>query len=615
MLLKTLTIHNFTCFDDLTLPDLGRLAVFIGVNDAGKTNVLNAVDLLLSNALPLADNFRKLPDGAVAAILSLEATFTLEDHDTLPIDCRSGVNQDEFRIRKLFSENSPQTIVRGLGYSDDRFDTFTGRDRQFELLREYDVTPASRQEDRLQQVEALVAAGKLSRVERDIQIPQPGTTLGPHLPLVVRIASTDYQTPEAMIQQNLVRVGRSVVEPSLTASGTLEERPALRELRKEIETRMNDELQKAIATLKQLHPKLRNVSVEPSIDFSRAVAAPHLTVDLGEGEQLLDGFGEGTKKRLWLGLLEWEQEITKTTTTGSVIRLYDEPDANLHYDAQRRLFANISELATDTALRTQCLVSTHSVTLIDRAPLTDINLLAIEDDYRRSTTRLETSDDKSIPEFFSEIGASVGLSNVALLYEKGFLVIEGPSEEEFIRYIYPVLHGQSPVQDGIVIVKLHGCGAWKSVLDVLLRNRASMTHFLFDADCQQPGSAGHMTIDYLRELGIAPAFINDQVTYIGQKEFEDAFADDLIARALNAEFPLHTGGWQPADIAALRGGAKFSDDLRSTILARSIPTVRSNAKKPAIAAAIARAVQAPTEVPEAIRCAFDDIRKRAGIVP
>lgn len=613
MLLKTLAIHNFACFDGFLLPDLGRLAVFIGANDTGKTNVLNAVDLLLSNVLPHADNFRKLPDGNVVADMSLEATFTLEGHDSLPVDYRSGANQDEFHIRKLFSENSSQAIVRGLGYSDARFDTFTGRDRQFELLQQYDVTPASRQQERIQQVEALVAAGKLSRVERDIQIPQPGTTLGPHLPLVVRIAAADYRTPEAMIQQNLVRVGRSVLEPSPTANGTPEERPALRELRKEIEARMNEELQKAIATLKELHPKLRNVSVVPSIDFSRAVAATHLTVDLGEGEQLLDGCGEGTKKRLWLGLLEWEQEITKTTTAGSVIRLYDEPDASLHYDAQRRLFANISELATDPALRTQCLVSTHSVTLIDRAPLTDINLLAIEDDYRRSTSRLETFDDESIPEFFSEIGASVGLSNVALLYEKGFLVIEGPSEEEFIRYIYLFLHGQSPIQDGIVIVKLHGCGAWKSVLDVLLKNRASMTHFLFDADCQQPDSAGYMTIDYLKELGIPPEFIDDQVTYIGQKEIEDAFADDVIARALNAEFPLDTGGWQPADVADLRGGDKFSDDLRNTILARSIPTVRSNAKKPAIAAAIARAVQAPTEVPEAIRCVFDDIRRRAGI--
>jgi len=278
------------------------------------------------------------------------------------------------------------------------------------------------------------------------------------------------------------------------------------------------------------------------------------------------------------------------------------------------LFANIIELASDASLSTQCFVATHSVTLIDRAPLADINLLAIEDDYRRSTTRLEASNDDAIPQFFTEIGASVGLSNVALLYEKGFLVIEGESEDEFIRCVYHGLYGRSPLEEGIVVVNLHGCGAWKSVLDVLLKNRSTMTHFLFDADCQRPDSSGYMTVEYLNERALTPTFIDDQVSFVGQKEFEDAFADNLIARALNTEFPLPDGEWQPGDIAALRGGTKFSDDLRGRILARSVPAVRSNAKKPAIAAAIGRAIQSPEEIPEPIRRAFDDVRARGGLV-
>lgn len=611
MILRNLTIIDFRCFDRLHLVSMDGLAVFIGENDAGKTSILDAIDLLLSSRSLSRDDYRKLPDGSAVDRCSLRGVFQLEPHDTVPVEYRSGPAGEFLNLTKSFFPDRVEVMVLGQGYSDDRFDTFRPAEAQKSLLREYGLNPAGNEQGRREQVAALLAAGKLELVERPLTV--SFGTLAPHLPRVQRIAATDYRAPDSMVQRALQNVVSGVIYSEDDGDREPKELAALTDIRARIRVRLDEEIEKAQGALQKAHPGIRSVSVEPAIDFTRCVTATNLLVDAGEGERLVSSFGEGTKKRIWMGLLEWE----RSTTSGmgqSLIRLYDEPDVNLHYEAQRRLFETICGLAGEPIPRTQCFVCTHSLTLIDRSPVESIHLLRLDDGHRRSHIQINQPGDLDIIAFFNEVGRAVGLSNSALLYERAFLVVEGESEEAAMPILYRCLFGRSLVEDGIVLINLHTCSAWKAVLEVLLANRLPLTQLLLDQDCTDPNSSGHITPEALNDLGCPADFQRDQVSYVGVKEFEDAFSDGVICRALSAEFARVDGrSWDGGDLANLRSNsAKFSSDLKQLVRHSCTLARRNDATKPAIAAAVARACRTVADVPPAITNALIALRARAG---
>ena len=127
--------------------------------------------------------------------------------------------------------------------------------------------------------------------------------------MVERISSIDYRTPETIIQRTLQKVASTIIAPSDPVTGEPTELLELQAVRTEIIQRFNDEITKVIPLLQAHHKKLQNVFLQPNIDFSRAITATSIVLDCGGGEQSFDAFGEGTKKRIWMGLLEWERGV------------------------------------------------------------------------------------------------------------------------------------------------------------------------------------------------------------------------------------------------------------------------------------------------------------------
>lgn len=619
MYLTRLALTNFRCFERIDFDALDRLAVLVGENDAGKTVILDSIAVLVGAAVCGENDFRRDPNGEKADEVVIEGTFRLELHDTVPEEFRVGAAPGELRLRRRHTEASAEVYAWMTGFDDVDYDDFNGADRQKDLLRRAGANPASNEIGRREQFAELVETGKLSRTTvREVKLPN-FAPLNPCMPRIERVASNEYRSPDAMIQRTLQAAATSVMTPLDPSTGRPKERPALRAMRARIVKRLNEEIEQAKSVLQRAHPKVKELTVVPNIDFSRSITTTSLTVNIGDGDRPLSGFGEGTKKRMWMGLMEWEQRVTKANVAGSVVRLYDEPDVNLHYEAQRQLFANISELAGDITLRTQCIVCTHAVTLVDRAPCESINLIQMEADGRRRLHRIGTGTSADAMSFFNEVGRAVGLSNTVLLYERGFLLVEGDCEEVSIPIIYRALFGRSMTEEGIVLVNLHTCSAWRSVVEVMLRNRLPLTQLLLDADCQEPESSARITATSLNELGCGATFLAEQVSFVGEKEFEDAFADVVIADALDADFARQDGTPWLVHVATIktttREGGKFSRELQRTIRLQCIPSRRSEATKPNIAAAIARRCRTADDVPPAILQAIQNIRIRAGMMP
>ena len=621
MFLSRLLLRNFRCYQEAAFDNIGRLAVFIGENDAGKTVLLDAVEVLLGRRQPVPRDFHRLADGNTEDDFTLEALFNLDEADTLPNQWRS---VESLHFRRVFRQETSiimEVFVLGQGYSDPDFDGFAALNAESQkvLLRKYDKAPSGNAAGRIAQIPELVSDGILTFVERWIKIsPSEVNIFNSYLPLTERISSIEYRHPESVIQRRLQAVAAQVIKPVDSETGESKEIDALAEVRTKIETALNTEIQGIVPILQQVHRKLKGVIAKPNIDFTKAISTSNMILDCGEGEQGFETFGEGTKKRIWMGLLEWESKgAGGSGDVRNVIRLYDEPDVNLHYGAQRQLFQNILDLVDDPESRSQCLVCTHSVQLIDRAPITTVTLIRVEDDNARTPCRIQGLDDADYTDFYNDVGSAVGLTNTALLYERAFLIVEGESEDKAIPIIYQNIFGRDMRDDGIRIIDLSTCGAWKSVLKILLRNRGEMVHLLLDQDCNTAASSAYVNDAILRNLGIPlpQNFLTDQISYIGVKEFEDAFDTEVIHQGIQSVFEFPEGEeWGTEEIDRLKSESeKFSEELKKRILHSCVPQHKPNAKKHYIAVAVAKQCVAEDHVPVELLNTLKRVRERAGI--
>jgi predicted ATP-dependent endonuclease of OLD family len=104
-----------------------------------------------------------------------------------------------------------------------------------------------------------------------------------------------------------------------------------------------------------------------------------------------------------------------------------------------------------------------------------------------------------------------------LFYERCYILVEGDTEENALPLLYRRMFKSSLFDDGIRLINLHGHGASESFLSLLGKNRQRITLTLIDNDAKS---------DYenkLKGAGFDEDVIPNQLYWIGEQEFEDAF--------------------------------------------------------------------------------------------
>lgn len=614
MLLKSLFVKNFRCYSDVSNIPLHRLTVFIGENDAGKTVLLAALELLLTNKRPSSSDYIRISDDEQADTIVISGVFSLEPHDTIPRDFCS-MDDMEFTLTKTFTLGSNKFTVKGKGFDDTRWNTFDkeSADVQKELLKGISIPPGSNKSKRIEQFEEAVESGILLKQASLLEV--SWTQIEEHLPLFHYTSSVDYKKPDSMIQRTMHMSLDTCLRPINPDTNEQDLLPELKEVERRIREELNSEIAEVKKFLHRANPKIIDIQVNPTIDFTRSVSTTNLMLDLGNGLQFVDAFGEGTKKKLWLGLLDWERDVQSEFSGRSVIRAYDEPDVNLDYEAKHKLFTNILADTEKINSLVQSIICTHEVTMIDQAPASSINLIKVADDNSRTVDHLHNSDDESVRDFLAMLSRTVGISNSAIFYEKAFIIVEGQSEETALPILYRNLYGHSYVQDRIKLIDLRTCGAWKSVLHILLDNRADISIMLLDQDCTDPNSSGYVTDTVLAEIGYPSGWKDNNCFYIGTKEFEDAFQFEDIVIVLNNHWPKENQDvWTVAEIERFNvPGGKFSSDLLAHVRRTCSPSLRSSARKPDFAEKLAQHCQISEQIPQKIQDVFAKARAIAGV--
>jgi len=410
------------------------------------------------------------------------------------------------------------------------------------------------------------------------------------LPIFQRFSSSDYGNPENTIRKTLDLVYRSsFYETDEDGVETL--KPDFTQLKDTITEDLDNKLELQLLTqLQKYKPEITAIKGNYTIEFSRGLSFSGISISDQSGKQKsLSQIGEGSKKKIFLSILEWDAEINLQNNSNKLtIRGYDEPDSNLHYEAQRRMFYVIKELASDPNTNVQSMICTHSLTMIDRAPSKCINHVIRDPLSEISTINyLDSETDEKVKEFLNQVSEVSGFKNSSIFYEKCFLIVEGESEQNAIPIMYYKVTGRHLSEDGIVLINLQTNGQWNNALRFLKSNKGHCTVMLLDNDTQDPGSKNQVTKQKLTDIGFDASFLSDHCFFIGTKEFEDVFSDPQLISVFNSKFPKHDStAWDGQDLAEMRSDSKFS----RTIKVKLSQECRKSIGKPMIAAEIAKAL-------------------------
>lgn len=566
MQLITVEIKNFRCLKDVKIP-FRELTVLIGENDAGKSTVLDLLDLILSEHQPEDSDYYYFDDGngnPESRADEIEAVLTFHPYSDQTISQEYLSPDGFFRLKKRFTRLSGETWYNGRCFDQEVLNQDLTSLRVADLdaiIQEIGVVMEGRpnKEEKIQRIQDY-------KQHASFHLDWVSTTqaaLREFLPRFERYRSLDYQDPTNVVMKTLRTVYESKIFET-DENDTRQPIASLRDLKSDIETELNKKVSELLGYVQRYNQRVQRVEFNPTIDFSGGLKSGQFSIDDGRGFHWLNKCGDGTKRRLLMAFFDWEREILGQQQTRPLLRGYDEPDVNLHYEAQRHMYRTIRDIVYQENSRIQAIVCTHSLTMIDHAPATSINLLRLCECGMTDVNYLDTLEDQDVEDFLVNLAAELGITNSILFYERCYIIIEGPTEENALPIFYHRLFGHSMIEDGIRLINIEGNGGKKGLLKLLGKNRQQLTIAFLDSDTQT-------NQDFIG-AGFTRDRADDYLILIGQKEFEDAFSDETICLCLNEIWPrTDNEPWTIAHLTDIRSepNKKFSDRLMGLIYQNS----------------------------------------------
>ena len=543
------------------------MTIFIGENDCGKTSILKAIAIFYKLKPMAPENFLKINEVSQTTC-EIELTFTLEPGDVAD-EYKQYIINDELKIKRAFT-NSADGITDEYQARQYRFEQ--EQLNQISTLKAADLkaicTSFNLPYENVDQAKEKLAKylnQNFSTLPKTVSSSKVDwTKIAPLIPSFESYDSSNYGNPQNLVEKTLMDVYRSYFYDLTDGAEKL--KPTFAANQQEIRDNLNRKIEEDLkAKIQGINKKVRKVTGQFSIDFGRGFQLETLLIDLGHGENPLHNIGEGSKKRLFLAINEWDKEIrVRQTAKKRTIRGYDEPDASLHYSAQKEMFYSLKARSEDPEDKLQAVICTHSIPMVDRAPAAIINYIENSDGLS-TVSYLKGKEDSEVKEFLDSVSEVSGIKNSSLFFERCFLIVEGDSEDNFLPKAYQKTTGHTLSEDGIVLINLRGNSAWQPFLKLLSRNKANATVLMLDTDVQNDRSR-KVTPRKLTEIGFLEQFLTNNTFFIGTKEFEDAFPDEVICRCLNKYWKKDADKqWTVAEISVLRAQQKFSEALENFV--------------------------------------------------
>ncbi|MDW5549923.1 ATP-dependent nuclease [Methanosarcina sp.] len=571
MKIKSISIQNFKCHKKIQDIPFHSITTFVGENDSGKTSIIDFIELILDNKIPKEDDFFHDAEGNFETEIIGEITLipNLKLQENI-LHLLNGNN--ELKIKKVLTLTNMEVFLEMKKYEDKRFHEFENLEANelSRLLRDYGIEEQRNQQLRKEKIREYLKNNYVQYSYDFVLV--NWKEFSQFLPKIVRYGVNDYKNPTNMIFKTLYEKYRKMLyEYNETNGSTNLKNSELSIIAKNAETEINDEIIKLKSFIQKYNPDIESIYISPEFDFTKSLIS--VSIDIIDRKTkspiVFENRGFGTQKRLFMGIFDWEASVIQKLGNTPIIRCYDEPDNSLHIDAQRKMYKAIKEISKSDE-NNQIVVCTHSLFMIDNMPTNTISLLKRNDDSTTSIETVEAGGEIETNEFMTSVCKEMGLSNSHLFFEKAFILVEGPSEINFLPLAYSKLYSSSFTEDGISLINLSGNGAATNFLKLLMKNKRDIIILLLDSDTKNlrkselykaynPTTADTTEEKYKEWVD---TFFSEKIILIGDKEFEDSFSDIFISKVLTKYRPKRNSlEWTSEEISLLRVKTKFSDEI------------------------------------------------------
>jgi predicted ATP-dependent endonuclease of OLD family len=450
--------------------------VFIGINDCGKSSVLQAVGLLLNAKIKFffANEDKKKNDISNTPLSEQEMTDFLHSCGLPSFQYKS---QQTIFIGKFIVESTDINPANEEGLSNhlkwvignsDGKTLWLARvfDGEKQTSSSYLLTPDKKDEPLSlykQSATNLNKAKKDHNVTKDEVENENKVGRFKNIELVSAIYkkyTLDSIWAEYAVDKNfwveyrylnwdftleeLTQFANDIVSQNISAQIDVASKFAKRQAAK-AQSIINQELAKLASVLKA---DLQNIkAIQANVNFQITSLMTDIMVDKenSDGAVHLDSQGDGVKRQLWFALLKWKafRDVQNGITDTKFIWCFDEPETHLYPKAQREFFEIIK---TVSQTNVQSLISTHSTVFIDRAKLKNINKVDLANGY----TVFSKCDD------VDDIYNSLQIKNSDFLFYDNFLVVEGDTEQALIPFLFELHYGKPLSTNNVQVINLGG---------------------------------------------------------------------------------------------------------------------------------------------------------------
>lgn len=494
MRIHSILAKNYRPFALLEEVRLGPLATIVGQNDAGKSNILRALQLFFEDKPRIED--RDVHDGASpdddvvieVAFASLPEKIELqEDIETTLQDEMLLDTDGHLRIRKTYPRSNLTkfniTLVTH-DFQDDRFAGLTAlKEKELNERCEsigIDVTKSGRGITNKSKREALRVKAKEEGIElgkRELPLTTSEdlwkqiTSLLPEFELFE--SDTRLGVGETTFQSQFRPIVKTAAEqPNVVgAKGTFT--AAIGEA-------LQEEVDKIFERLRQHTDAFVGLTVNPEFSWDKAVTFQIYGKDQHGVDNSLDQRGSGMRRLLMVAFFQYLAERGYEGGSDFVFAV-EEPENCVHPGLQRELVASFRQLATEGY---QVIVTSHSPVFAGASPIEDLALVVRNEGVARA---IQTPDLNP-----SDVAAELGVEPTDQITGYNACVfVEGPDDVVFWKAVAAKLkeggHVDADFDDkqiGFVLTGGHNLKHWVDLRAMCRLNR----HFavVIDSDRTTP---------------------------------------------------------------------------------------------------------------------------------
>lgn len=555
MKLKSLKISNFRGIKEELVITMDDLTVMVGKNDAGKSTVLEALDIFFNEC---KSGFVKIDSDDVNVFTDcdhvtiscvfndLPETIILDTTVETQLSSEHLLNEDgELEIKKVFKSGKLKEVFIVANYptNEELANIHTVTITQLrQLAREYGLTIEDSRKSSLHRKAIFEHISPTEFRKTDISVKAEGgkqiwSTLSNYIPLYMLFQSDRKNEDKDDEIQNPMKF---VINEVLKRESIIQK---LNEVYQEVEDATNELASNTLEKLAEMNPELAS---ELKPEFQSPSWGKVFGFGLKSDSCIsVNKRGSGVRRLILLNFFRAEAERRKEERgVPNIIYAYEEPETSQHPNHQRILMDSFVEMSHHKI--NQVILTTHSPEIAKLVPVESLRLIK----NLEENVEIGTPNEDVLNEITEALGVlpTFDLENVAVV--KVAVCVEGANDISFLRNINEIIPELQEICDlnseECIMLPMGGSSLKYWVNNEYLKKlKLSQVH-IYDSDVgsTQPNKYS----DYL-------AIINATHNAIGYetnlREMENYITPTVLIDNIDGIEETDTRGWATIDVPEL----------------------------------------------------------------